>query len=171
VHKTSAWVIRGGRQGEREQWALANRCSGGGRRAVPDITACFSREHVAEVVRATEPTAAAGRLTNITDQLWSLRSGVRPGDVLVMPLKTTRQVAIGRVTSGYRYRANDPETDRRHVVGVDWQCTDLPRAAIQHDLLSTLGRPMSVFAVTKNHAVARLEHLLEHGTDPGCEEN
>jgi restriction system protein len=33
--------------------------------------------------------------------------------------------------------------------------------------LFTLGSTMSVFAPSKNHAVARLEHLLDHGTDPG----
>ncbi|WP_199240249.1 MULTISPECIES: restriction endonuclease [Kribbella] len=84
-----------------------------------------------------------------------------------MPLKTTKQIALGRVTGGYQYRADEPDRDQRHVVQVDWQRTDLPRAAVKQDLLFTLGSAMSIFAPSKNRAVDRLEHLLAHGTDPG----
>lgn len=163
----TAWVIRSGRHGERDQWALTNSLSGGGWREVPDITSCSSREDIAKVAEATWPDASDGRRNNYTGQLWALRSGVQPGDLLIMPLKTTKQIAIGRVTSGYEYRADEPEADRRHVVGVDWQRTDLPRAAVKQDLLFTLGSAMSIFAPSKNNAVARLQHLLEHGIDPG----
>lgn len=84
-----------------------------------------------------------------------------------MPLKTTKQIALGHVTSGYEYRADEPEADKRHVVRVDWQRTDLPRAAVKQDLLFTLGSAMSIFAPSKNNAAIRLQHLLGQGTDPG----
>jgi restriction system protein len=38
---------------------------------------------------------------------------------------------------------------------------------VKQDLLFTLGSAMSIFAPSKNNAVARLEHLLRKGTDPG----
>jgi restriction system protein len=161
-----AWVIRAGRRGERDQWALRSGFSGGGWREVPDLTACTSREDIAEVVEATWPGASSGRHTNFTGQLWTLRSRISAGDLLVMPLKTTKRIAFGRVAGGYRYRAGEPEPDRRHVVAVDWQRTDLPRAAIKQDLRFTLGGALSIFAPSKNNAVARLEHLLVYGTDP-----
>jgi restriction system protein len=43
----------------------------------------------------------------------------------------------------------------------------MPRPAVKQDLLLTLGSAMSIFSPSKNNAVARLEHLLEHGSDPG----
>jgi restriction system protein len=98
MNRANAWVIRSGRQGERDQWALANSFSGGGWREVPDITACANREDVAKVVGATWPGASDGRRNNLTGQLWALRSRIQPGDLLAMPLKTTKQIAIGRVT-------------------------------------------------------------------------
>lgn len=162
-----AWVIRSGRYGEREQWALANGFSGGGWREVPNLTACASREDVAKVVETTWPGASVGKRHNFTGQLWALRSRIRPGDLLVMPMKTTKQIAFGRVTGGYQYRTGEAEADRRHVLSVDWQRIDLPRAAVKQDLLFTLGSAMSIFAPSKNNAIARLEHLLMHGTDPG----
>lgn len=162
-----AWVIRSGPYGERAQWALANGFSGGGWREAPDLTPCDSREDVAKVVEATWPGASVGKRHNFTGQLWALRSRIHPGDLLVMPLKTEKKIALGRVTGGYQYRAGESEADRRHVLSVDWQRVDLPRAAVKQDLLFTLGSAMSIFAPSKNNAIARLEHLLAYGSDPG----
>lgn len=89
-----AWVIRAGKRGERDQWALDNGVSGGGWKEVPDLTPCRTREDVGGVVRSTWPASADGLISNYTGQLWALRSRVEPGDLLVMPLKTTRQIAL-----------------------------------------------------------------------------
>lgn len=163
-----AWVIRAGRHGERDQWALSNGCSGGGWKELPDLTPYTTREEIAEVTAASFPGAPQGRLNTYAAQLWALRGRIHPGDLLVMPLKATRQIAMGRVTGGYRYLGDDQIADCRHVVTVDWKVTDLPRTAIKQDLLYTLGSAVSIFAPSKNNAVARLEHLLNHGTDPGA---
>jgi restriction system protein len=162
----TAWVIRSGRYGERDSWALKHGCSGGGWAEVPDLTKATSRDQVARIVTDTYPGSDA-LIANYTGQLWALRGRIQPGDLLVMPMKTTKQIAIGRVAGGYDYLAAEQDLNCRHVVRVTWQRTDLPRTAVKQDLLFTLGSAMSVFAPSKNHAVARLEHLLEHGTDPG----
>ena len=163
-----AWVIRSGRLGERDQWALDGGTSGGGWREVPDLTGCQTREAIGAVVRAAFPGASEGKLNNFTGQLWALRSRISPGDILVMPLKTTKQIAIGRVTSGYEFDTLQEDPHKRHLVRVDWKRTDVPRTAIKQDLLFTLGSAMSIFAPSKNAAIKRLEHVLEHGFDPGA---
>lgn len=165
---TGAWVIRAGRYGERDQWALDNGVSGGGWKEVGDLTAATTRDAVADIVAAAFPGAAARMLQNYTAQLYALRCRIAPGDLIVLPLKTTKQIAIGRAASGYTYREDEVDPDRRHVVRVDWQRTDLPRTAVKQDLLFTLGSAMSIFAPTKNKAVMRLDHLLREGGDPGA---
>jgi restriction system protein len=80
--------------------------------------------------------------------------------------ETTKQIAIGQVTEGYEYLATEEDPNCRHVVRVHWQRRDLPRTAVKQDLLFTLGSVMSDFALSKNNAATRLEHLLDHGTDP-----
>src|SRR4051812_48264834 len=102
-----AWVIRAGRYGERDQWALTHGFSGGGWREVPDLTPCGSRQDIAKLVDAVWPGTSDGMRNNFTGQLWALRTRIRPGDLLVMPLKTTKQIALGRVTGGYQYRADE----------------------------------------------------------------
>ena len=163
----SAWVIRAGRTGERETWALQHGVSGGGWKEVADLTDCTTKERIAAAVHTAFPNEKPGMLNNALGQLLALRTRIVPGDLLVMPMKTTRQIAFGRVTGGYLYRADEPDTDKRHVVPVEWQRTDLPRASVKQDLLFTLGSSLSIFAPTKNNAVARLEHLLATGVDQG----
>lgn len=73
-----AWVIRSGRYGERDAWALQNDCSGGGWKAVPDLTACTTREEVAAVVAEAFKGKSDNTLANFTGQLWALRAGSSP---------------------------------------------------------------------------------------------
>lgn len=163
-----AWVIRSGRRGERDQWSLDNGLSGGGWREMSDLTPYSTREELAAVVAVTFPEAGLGMLNNYTGQLFALRCRIQPGDLLVMPMKSTKQIALGTVTSGYTFRADEEDPNKRHVVGVDWHRTDLPRTAVKQDLLFSLGSAMSIFAPTKNNAIARLQSLLSVGVDPGA---
>jgi restriction system protein len=162
-----AWVIRSGRSGERDEWALNNGVSGGGWWEIPDLTSATSRELVGHLVAQTFPKDSEGRIANYTGQLWALRGRIEVGDLLVMPLKTTKQIALGRVTGGYEYLAEEPDPNKRHVVRVDWRRTDLPRTAVKQDLLFTLGSVLSVFSPSRGNAYRRLERLLADGVDPG----
>ena len=163
-----AWVIRSGRYGERDSWALENGVSGGGWQEVPDLTACRTREDVAKIVEAAFPESDAPLHANYTGQLWALRGRMAVGDLLAMPLKTTKQLAMGRITGGYEYFGDEPDPNKRHVVRVKWTVTDLPRSAVKQDLLYTLGSALSIFAPSKHEAIARLESLLVKGVDPGA---
>jgi restriction system protein len=87
---------------------------------------------------------------------------------MVMPMKTTKAIAFGRVTGGYQHLADESDSEKRHVVPVNWEVNDLPRSAVKQDLLYTLGSALSVFAPTRGNAVARLEALLRTGNDPGA---
>jgi restriction system protein len=165
---SAAWVIRSGRYGERDAWALDNGVSGGGWQELPDLTPYGTREDIAEVVGRSFPEFEAAQIANYTGQLWALRGRIAVGDLMVMPLKTTKQIALGSVAAGYEYLAYESDPNKRHVVRVDWKVTDLPRSAVKQDLLYTLGSALSVFAPSKNQAVARLEALLATGTDPGA---
>ena len=161
----AAWVIRSGRYGERDEWALENSCSGGGWREVPDLTPASSREDVQRIVDEAYPQDSTGARTNFVAQLWALRSRIEVGNLLAMPMKTTREIALGRVTSPYTFLAeNDP--GYRHVVGVEW-IRQVPRSALKQDLLYTLGSALTIFSPSRNNAVTRLEHVLATGTDVG----
>jgi len=164
---TQAWVIRSGRHGERDAWALQSGCSGGGWAEIPDLTKSSTPDAIAQLVAETYPGQKDGYMKTQTHQLWALRGRIEAGSLIAMPMKTTKQIALGRVTGPYEYRSHEQDEAKRHVVPVEWKRVDLPRSAVKQDLLFTLGSALTIFSPSKNNAVARLEHLLEHGVDPG----
>lgn len=161
----AAWVIRSGKGGERDQWCLANNVAGGGWTEYPDLRG-KSKEQIAAIVESIVPNAKQQAKTVWIGQTNRLVNVIRTGDLVVLPLKTTAQIAFGRVTTGYDYLDNEDPT-RRHVVHVEWLRTDLPRSAVKQDLLYSLGSALTTFGVTKNNALERLTSLAEHGVDPG----
>jgi restriction system protein len=98
--------------------------------------------------------------------MWALRSTIKPDDLIVLPLKTTKNIALGLCTGGYRYLADQPE-DQRHAIAVAWKRTDVPRSAFKDDLLYTINGALTIFQATRNNAVARLTEVLNGGVDPG----
>ena len=164
---STAWVVRTGKYGERDLWALEGNVTGGGWLDVPDLTSTDTWDAVLSTLRGALGQQNPRTLGNYAGQLWALRSRISPGDLMVLPLKTSTQIALGRVTGGYEYLA-DPDPSRRHIVRVDWQRVDVPRTAIKQDLLYTLGAFLTVFQPTRNDAVWRLEQVLSTGSDPGA---
>lgn len=161
-----AWAIRAGKFGERQDWSLTTGHSGGGWGVVPSLVGCATRADVERLVAEAYASESPNTIANFTGQMWALQHRIRPGELLVMPMKTTKELAFGRVTSGYRYLSDEGDLNCRHVVDVDWQ-SRVQRAAVKQDLLYTLGSAITVFSPSRHHAVARLEHLAAHGTDPG----
>ena len=163
-----AWIVRSGRAGEREQWALAKGWTGGGFAEGTSLVTASSRDDVLAAVAAVYPTAAEGKVKNFAAQLWALRGRMDVGDLVVMPLKSSPQVAIGRITGGYTYREDEEDLERRHVRPVEWLVDDVPRTAIRQDLLHSLGAFSTICEVSRNDAAWRLDQLRATQLDPGA---
>lgn len=162
-----AWLIRAGRAGEREQWALRTDVSGGGFYEVPDLAGAATREDLGIIVATAFPGAKEGRIQNFSAQLWALRSRIAVGDFVVMPLKNSPVIAIGKVTGDYAYLV-DADSNLRHVRPVTWLRDDVPRTAVKQDLLYSLGAFLTICEVSRNDAAHRIEVTARTGTDPGA---
>lgn len=162
-----AWLIRAGRAGEREQWALTTGVSGGGFREVADLTDAATKETVHDIVAAGFAGAKVQTIRTFAAQLWALRGRMNVGDLVVMPLKDTPALAIGRITGPYEYR-DDEDPSLRHTRPVEWLVTDVPRTAVKQDLLYTLGAFLTICEVKRNDAAHRIEVLAATGKDPGA---
>lgn len=161
-----AWIIRSGVLGERDEWALGNGLAGGGFDEFPDLTHVSSRAGLAEIGQDRLAGEHPGKIANAVGQMWALRSTIKPGDLIVLPLKTTKNIALGLCSGGYRYRTGEPE-DRRHAIAVEWKRTDVPRSAFKDDLLYTINGALTIFQAARNNAVSRLNEVLDGGIDPG----
>lgn len=162
------WLIRAGKFGERDQWCLEKGSAAGGWREVADLTDATTRPKVRKLVEDAFPTQPAAFHANHTGQLHALRNRIAVGDIVVLPLKTTRHLALGTVSCGYRYLADEADPDRRHTIGVEWTRTDVPRTAIKQDLLYSLGAFLTVCEISRNDGAWRLQQVLETGQDPGA---
>ena len=91
----TAWLIRAGRRGEREEFALEIGVSGGGWDGLPDLTEVPSRHDLETMLRTLSPDWSNHTVGNYVGQLWMLRSHVGVGDLVVMPLKTTSRIRLG----------------------------------------------------------------------------
>ncbi len=113
-----ALLIRAGRSGERDDFAVENGFAGGCFDEVADLTDVSSCAEMKKVVRSAYQSAGAEKVVNYVGQVRALRSRVRPGDLAVLPLKTTPQIA------GRRDRRMPVPGGRRrgkqHVVSVGW---------------------------------------------------
>ena len=163
---STAWLIRAGGNGEDEDFVLDSGLAVVGFREVPDLTEVTTREQVKKIVSVARPGATARQVANTAGQLWALRAGVTPGDLVVLPLKKDPQIALGSVTAGYGYR-EDENSVARHCIRVDWKRTDVPRTAVRQNLLYSLGAFMTVCQIKRNDGAWRLQQILHTGIDPG----
>ncbi len=155
------WLVRLGSFGEQEPAALERSVLATGWQT-PGIANTTSREQILEVLKATYPNEKPGTLNNWSVQLNQLKNQIKPGDLTITPLKTTKELAIGRVVGDYFDTA-----DGRPARRVEWLNTELPRDALKQDLLFSLGASQTVCGVHRNKAAERLEVIVSGKPDPG----
>ena len=162
----TAWLIRAGSNGEREDFVLGHGLAFGGWDDLPDLSGVLSRGEMKGILRWLLPAKSKMSVANYSGQLWALRAHVSIGDLVVLPRKKTRQIAIGVVIRAYWYR-NDPDPSRRHVVSVDWKRTDVPWEAAHEDLRNSLSSLRTIGAIKCDDGAQRLREMMTTGRDPG----
>lgn len=164
----TVWVVRAGKEGTEESIALRHNVALAGWDEVPDLSAVQSREELRDLCDEAYPDANSGAIRSYVAQLWSFRSEIREGDLVVLPLKTDPEVvAVGRVTSPYRYRPDLPP-NAHHTHSVEWLNTRVPRSALGDDILRSINVPPTVSRIGAADAEDRITAVLEGRTDLGA---
>ncbi|MGI5403423.1 restriction endonuclease [Streptomyces sp. CA-135486] len=160
-----AWVVRAGRDGERERAALDEGVVLAGWLEVPDLSGAASREDVKAAVETAYPDESPYTLGNWTGQLHRFRHEIQVGDLMVLPSRSGL-VAIGHVDGEYEYQP-DREDDFPHVRRVKWRIKDAQRERFRPDLLDSMGSLLTVFELSRFGAAERIAGIADGGTDPG----
>ncbi|SHK26466.1 restriction system protein [Roseomonas rosea] len=158
------WLVRAGKNGERETAAISQSVLAPGFIEVADLTPAKDRDAVLVKITEALPSEGLNTRKNFAAQLNQFRNTIAIGDLVVMPRKLTPGVAIGRVTGPYAY-SDDPAL--RHVRSIEWKRVDLPRTAIKQDLRFSLGAFMTICEISRNEALKRIQAVIETGKDPG----
>jgi restriction system protein len=158
----TVWLIRAGKYGEREELALKSHVAAVGWEEMPDLTPCTTREALRDLLNATYPDDKPKTISNWESQLWPIRDTIKKDDLVVLPLKTRSDVAIGRVTGTYQYRT-DLASDALHTLPVKW-LAEFPRSSFDKDLLFSFGAFMTVCRIERNNAETRILAKLKGKT-------
>lgn len=157
------WLVRLGKSGDGEAAALetSNLVLGF---TIDSLAAAKDREAVLAVVEKCFADLKPKTQLNFAAQLSQFCNQMQPGDLVVVPLKTTGQIAVGEVSGPYSHTAQ-----RAVSRPVKWLRQDMPREAFRQDLLFSFGAFMTVCEVRRNDALRRVEAVVKTGVDPGYE--
>ncbi len=154
------WVVRAGKHGERENFAIANNVVVVNGKRVPNLLEFQDPDQLLEFLRDKFPHRVKGTVTKWGKQLWNFAQEFQVEDIVALPLKKQSVVAFGRISGGYRHDPDAP-VGAKHQRPVQWIATDFPRNRIDLDLLqSSLDLQMAVFRVKCDKA-ARIKALID----------
>lgn len=86
-------------------------------------------------------------------------------DLVVLPVKTTGTIAVGRVSGPYRYR-EDLREDTKHTRSVEWLATSVPRDNFDQDLLYSFGAFLTIGQVRRDDAEQRVLKAIGFASTP-----
>ena len=151
------WVVRGGSHGEHEDFALSKNIVAidfGLRQSISDFS---DRDALRPKLQNAGKSTAA--------QIWRFANDIAIGDMVALPRKAPKVVAIGRISGEYIYRQDLINARRQHTRAVEWLATDIPRINFDPDLLHSLGGLMTVYQARADNAENRIEKVVHDHMD------
>jgi restriction system protein len=140
------WLVRLGRHGEQEAHALANSELVLGFQ-VGDLSKAKTRDALLEIAKGAFAETKPNTQRHFAAQLNQFCNVAQEGDFVVVPLKTKRQIALGKISGPYVNLNGKPSRP------VAWLKPDLARSIFQPDLLYSFGAFMTVCEISRNNAV------------------
>ncbi len=86
---------------------------------LPDLSLINSPAELRHLLQALHPDDPPETVARKTERLWKLYAGLQVEDIMVVPLKSRKEVALAEVTQRYRYEVGAEGTDV-HQVEVKW---------------------------------------------------
>ena len=161
----SVWLVRAGKNGEREDFALEKGLAVIGWDELPDLAHINSREKLSEQIQQYYPDKGKMAIANFVGQVWAFRGRIEKGDLIVLPLKTRSMIAVGKCAGPYKYEPENP-VGSHHTRSVEWVRENIPREAFGKDLLYSFGAFMTVCQIKRNNAEERIRAVLAGKQDP-----
>lgn len=158
------WLVRAGKNGERQDYALDNKCVVVGWNQVPDISRFEDRSALKAFLEEQMADAKPRKIASHTGQLWKFYQTLQVGDHVALPLKGQSAVAIGKITGDYEFRESNPP-GTVHLRSVEWISQDVPRDAFSQDILNSLGSLLTVSQIHAKDAESRMLAVANGKTD------
>ena len=152
----AVWVVRAGPDGISEEMALSEGLVAITFHIKQPVTEFAGQLDLREVIETQfgEPRRRAG---NFAGQLWRFAQEISYGDMIVLPRKRPKVIAVGRVSGDYKYR---PELGVPHTRAVDWIAREIPRVDFQRALPKAISSQLTVFRISASEAESQIDQIL-----------
>lgn len=163
----TVWVVRAGRYGQREDFALEKNVVLIGWDELPDLSQ-LEWDDLKDLLSENYPEENARTIGKWAGQAWNFTNEIHKEDLAVLPLKSTSTIAIGEVKGDYEYIESNPE-GAKHTIPVRWIETEIPRARFDDDILASFGAYLTVYQPRADDVESRIRRQL-NGTESGDDE-
>ena len=154
---SSVWIIRAGRDGDHQQFALDNDCVVIGFNWMGGKIDYSSLEDCKADCREKTKEKNNYRLAQKAGQPFHFANTIQQQDMVILPLKNSgRRSAIGEINGNYKYH-DEAEEGRKHRRPVKWLNKSVPNTAIPHSLTSYL----TVSKIKDERMAQKIIELLE----------
>lgn len=163
----NVWAVRGGADGEYEDYALREGVTlvdFGLRR---DATDFENRDALRDYLAAESPRyeGSLRRAANAASQLWKFANEIQPGDMLLLPRKKAKTIAVGRIAGDYRLD-DDMPFDACHARPVEWSASGVSRDDLDDDIIKVIRSMLTVFQVRPEGAAERIDDVVANLYSP-----
>lgn len=144
--RETLWVVHIGRQDGLPTRARDEGFVAIGWPRLGDLRQYKTRDAMREAMKRAWPNWSEHRVRACYGQVFRFAHKMQVGDPVVFPIKATREIAIGRISSDYRYHPNYHETDGEDYPNfrdVEW-LKIVPRTAFSKSALHSFGAFLSV---------------------------
>ena len=138
----TAWIIRGGQYGEREEEALDNGYLTIGFGIMKSLEDVQTQEEVVDCLDLPSNQTPRQVSTRVS-QVWTFKDGIQTGDTVGMPRKGQSTIAVGKVTGEYTYRPERPEFS--HARAVEWIDQAVPKSQLPQDLQGSMNGLRTIY--------------------------
>ena len=122
----------------------------------------FTRDEIKSVIQKEHPNVKPNTVNTWTRMTHKFVKEVEINDFVIVDLKTRQCVAVGKITGPY-IKGDDDE----HLRPIKWLRLDIDKSDLGEDVQGTLRSQQTISGVRFDDAVARVEHIVTTGKDPG----
>lgn len=160
------WLIRAGSHGEYEQkFIQENRVYVTWDGLDVNLAKLKQRADLTAAMTERYPDTKPKAIQNWVSQVWPFAHEIKPGDWVILPLKSQPAIYIGEVSGSYQFEPNGP-TPYYHWMAVKWIGEAIPRSHFSQDLLYSFGAFLTICRIQRNNAEQRIAAMRANGWKP-----
>ena len=156
----AVWVIRAGRMGENEEFAIRNGVYSVGFSPECSVAEFADYESLRDYIHKQSDGWSLQQVASRASQLWHFANDMQIGEMIVLPRRRPRVIAVGKIVGDYLYDPDKFQAPLPHTRKVEWLVEDVPRENFDEVLKRSFGSQRTISQIRKENAESRILHIV-----------